>query len=96
MPADVVVLWQEVAEGKVGRCPLICDIPHGLSEMTLLIFYVLGYRNDGMESRYSIFVTFDGQNSTDAFHKHLMDVASHLLRQSHVVCFSLLMYNIHA
>ncbi|KAJ0874025.1 putative transcription factor C2H2 family [Helianthus annuus] len=33
-----------------------------------------------MESRYSIFVTFDGQNSTDAFHKHLMDGASHLLR----------------
>ncbi|XP_022023041.1 BRAP2 RING ZnF UBP domain-containing protein 2-like isoform X3 [Helianthus annuus] len=24
MPADVVVLWQEAAEGKVGRCPLIC------------------------------------------------------------------------
>ncbi|KAM0018637.1 putative transcription factor C2H2 family [Helianthus debilis subsp. tardiflorus] len=65
----------------VGRSPLICvlGVPNHMTYADFcqfcgsFIHHVLEMRvvrNDGMENRYSILVTFDDQNSTDAFHKH--------------------------
>jgi hypothetical protein len=60
---------------RIRQCKLmLCFVvlfsyAHWISSSCCCLFF-WGFRNDGMEDRYSILIRFDSQESTDNFYKH--------------------------